>query len=108
MVRQSGQILTLEIDCRDGARQVYVIGDFDGGGRVAVPMRQTESARWSAEVALPPGTYRYRYYVDDGERTTYYGPAGSDVSEQDAWDWTVEVPDAAAASQSGDRGVACR
>lgn len=48
-----------------GARQVAVVGDFNGWSPSATPLsRQSSSRRWSAVVALHDGDHRYAFVVD--------------------------------------------
>jgi hypothetical protein len=49
-----------------GAREVAVVGDFNGWVTTATPMqRDRSSRRWSAVVALRDGDQRYAFVVDD-------------------------------------------
>jgi hypothetical protein len=37
-----------------------------------------QPGRWGLTLHLLPGTYRYRYYADDGRITTYVSPRDAD------------------------------
>lgn len=48
------------------ARVLSVVGDFNAWDVDATPMtRSTETGRWVARVALPPGRYLYAFVVDN-------------------------------------------
>ena len=52
-----------------GARQVAVVGDFNGWRAEATPLhRDGTSHRWSAVVALRDGAHRYAFVVDGVRR----------------------------------------
>jgi hypothetical protein len=46
------------------AREVHVVGSFNGWNPRATPMNRDALGDWSAEVELPTGEHRYRFYVD--------------------------------------------
>ena len=46
------------------AREVYLVGSFNGWNSRATPMRRDALGDWSVELPLPPGEYRYRLMVD--------------------------------------------
>lgn len=48
-----------------GARQVAVVGDFNGWAPTATPLRrEAPSHRWSAVIAMRDGDHRYAFVVD--------------------------------------------
>ena len=46
------------------AREVHVVGSFNGWNPAATPMRRDALGDWSIEIELPPGEHRYRFLVD--------------------------------------------
>ena len=51
-----------------GAREVAIVGDFNGWDTSATPMKaRTTDGTWSAEVPLRPGVHTYAFVVD-GQR----------------------------------------
>lgn len=49
---------------RPGAKQVYLLGDFNGWAPRDLPMRRDERGYWTAALRLPTGDYRFRYWAD--------------------------------------------
>ena len=47
------------------AETVFVAGSFNGWNSGANPMKRDKEGVWSAIVDLFPGTYEYRFVVDD-------------------------------------------
>lgn len=47
-----------------GARAVLLAADFTHWQEQALPMKLTGNGVWGVSVALPPGTYQYRFIVD--------------------------------------------
>ena len=47
-----------------GARAVLLAADFTRWQEQALPMKPMADAVWGVSVALPPGTYQYRFVVD--------------------------------------------
>lgn len=47
-----------------GARAVWLAADFTHWQEQALPMKLTGNGVWGVSVALPPGTYQYRFIVD--------------------------------------------
>jgi hypothetical protein len=107
-VQRASQI---DFSLRHRADRVYVALRADGAvGGTVIPMScDGETDEWRATVALWPGTYRFRYYVDDGRCITYFSPAdaGGDqrVDFMDAI-LTVGGTDARAAVGGGSIGIA--
>ena len=48
-----------------GASKVFIAGSFNGWQPNATPLTQVGGSRWSADLVLAPGTYEYRFVVDD-------------------------------------------
>jgi 1,4-alpha-glucan branching enzyme len=50
---------------RPGASSVALAGTFNNWSASAAPLRLSTNGVWSVELPLPPGTYEYRFVVDD-------------------------------------------
>ena len=70
---------------RPEAHQVHVVGDFNGWSKEELPMQREAKGFWKANVRLPAGTFRFRYFADGQWYTDYaafglepgpYGPVG--------------------------------
>jgi 1,4-alpha-glucan branching enzyme len=46
------------------AREVFVVGTFNGWQSHTTPMVKTGGDKWSTELRLEPGRYEYRFIVD--------------------------------------------
>lgn len=46
------------------ARDVHLVGSFNGWDRRATPMHRDALGDWSVEMELPTGEHRYRFFVD--------------------------------------------
>ncbi len=46
------------------AKRVWLTGDFNGWSLEATPMQMQGDGRWATTVALPPGSYEYKFVVD--------------------------------------------
>src|SRR5262249_31059327 len=57
------------------AKQVSLVGDFDGWNPAAHPMRRNASGdQWIVDVHLPPGRHVFAYSVDGGLRADPAAP----------------------------------
>lgn len=69
---------------RPEAKDVHVVGDFTGWRCGEIRMAQTREGYWKAQVRLPAGVFRFRYFADGQWFTDYaafgveYGPFGVD------------------------------
>lgn len=55
----------VRIDYTDGAaREVFAVGSFNGWNPRATPFQRLDDGRWTVELRLAPGEYRYRLLVD--------------------------------------------
>ncbi len=61
------KLVTIEYDAPD-AKEVYLVGPFNGWNMSANPIKKNRAGTWSTVVNLVPGNYEYRYLVD-GELT---------------------------------------
>ena len=46
------------------AREVFLVGEFNGWDAKATPMHRSADGKWQVELRLPPGFYRYKFVVD--------------------------------------------
>lgn len=46
------------------AREVHVVGSFNGWDPRATALLRDSLGDWAVEIDLPPGEYRYRFFVD--------------------------------------------
>jgi 1,4-alpha-glucan branching enzyme len=60
-LKASGEQFTIKAP---GARSVLLAADFTKWQEHAVPLKPLSDGIWSGSVALPPGTYHYRFLVD--------------------------------------------
>ena len=66
---------TFRVQC-SGARHVYLVGNFSQTGRpIVVPLEQAGGCEWSKSIRVRPGSYRFRFYVDDGRLLTWLCPS---------------------------------
>jgi 1,4-alpha-glucan branching enzyme len=50
---------------RPGASSVEVVGDFTGWQRGRLRLHREDGGKWTGTLQLQPGTYRFRYLVDE-------------------------------------------
>ena len=74
MVTVNGKIVEFRF-FRPSARQVHLVGDFNGWRRDGLPMQRTPEGYWSADVRLPSGCFRF-HYLADGQWFTDYAAFG--------------------------------
>jgi len=48
-----------------GARQVFLVGDFNQWSETKHPMKRSDDGVWKKIVMLQPGRYEYKFKVDD-------------------------------------------
>ncbi|MDB4914814.1 MAG: glycoside hydrolase family 13 domain protein [Gemmatimonadetes bacterium] len=61
------------------ARQVSIVGDFNGWRQEATPMRRdARTGQWAVTVALHDGEHRYAVVVDNTRRAADSAPRGMD------------------------------
>ena len=61
--KHQGKTVCFSIAC-NGARAVSLAGTFNNWNAQATPLHPADTARWMAELLLPPGTYEYQFLVD--------------------------------------------
>ena len=60
-----GGVVRFDLRLPGGARDVALVGDFNGWDDDATPMlRRSADGAWSAQVTLPPGRHIYAFVVD--------------------------------------------
>jgi 1,4-alpha-glucan branching enzyme len=59
--------VTFEMPADAASKSLAVVGDFNNWDPAANPMKRLKSGGWSTTVRLAPGSYRFRYYADNGE-----------------------------------------
>jgi 1,4-alpha-glucan branching enzyme len=60
---------------RPQAREVHLVGDFNGWSKGLLPMVKTLGGFWRARLRLPGGSFRFRYCAD-GEWFTDFAAFG--------------------------------
>jgi 1,4-alpha-glucan branching enzyme len=89
---------------RRPAVQAYLMLTSDVGQRLAFEPMVWKDGAWRLTLALPPGAYRYRYYVSNGTSTAYFSPADTDPvgrkSRMDGIDGVFDVAPAPAQTRS--------
>lgn len=75
MVTQDRSGLVFQAKC-PGAREVYLVGDFNNWSLTHTPMEQVEGDLWQTRERLPSGRYRFRYYAIEDYRYTPDAPWG--------------------------------
>ena len=73
------------------ARQVFLVGDFNGWRPAELAMMREPGGYWRATIRLPAGDYRFRYCADD-EPYLDYAAFGLDI-EAHGYSSVVRVPE---------------
>ena len=47
-----------------GAREVFLLGDFNNWDPKAHPMKKDVNGKWNRTVTMPPGKYEYKFLAD--------------------------------------------
>jgi 1,4-alpha-glucan branching enzyme len=56
---------TVSFQCvSPGAQNVFLVGRFNSWDIAATPMQEDQPGEWRVELALPPGQYEYKFFVD--------------------------------------------
>jgi len=55
--------LTFSLDA-PGAKEVLLVGDFNGWNTKKHPMKKSKRGIWNKIVMLSPGTHEYKFFVD--------------------------------------------
>ena len=63
---QSGRFdVTFDLPAELDIEQAAVVGEFNDWSESANPMSTDSDGRWSATIALDPGSYRFRYHLGE-------------------------------------------
>lgn len=89
VIRSAGKCIFRVI--RPHARRVYLVGDFNCWSRTAIAMEPIARGVWQTTLMLPPGTYRFRYFTDEGWLIDY-AAFGLLPNGFGGWDSVVWVP----------------
>ncbi len=73
MVHCNGERVTFRIHTPDAVR-VFLVGDFDDEAAQVFGMEAVEPGVWQTQMDLPPGEYRFCYYLYDGRTIRYQPP----------------------------------
>jgi 1,4-alpha-glucan branching enzyme len=57
--------VTFDLPAELDIEQAAVVGEFNDWSETANPMSTDADGRWSATIALGPGSYRFRYHLGD-------------------------------------------
>jgi 1,4-alpha-glucan branching enzyme len=77
---------------RPGAQRAYLVGDFNGWSTTAIQMTTDTRGLFHTTIDLEPGTYHFRYFVDDMWLVDY-AAFGLDRNTLGQWDSVVYVPE---------------
>src|SRR3954464_9222970 len=91
----AGGYVNAHFAMRCDARGVYLrLANPSGGARVFPMTMVGRPCHWDLTLSVEPGTYRYRYYADRGDVTTYVRPDESDddAVRMDGLDAVLSVP----------------
>ena len=62
---ERGDAIRFDLTLPNTAREVALVGDFNGWDEHATPMvRRPTDGAWSAQVPLPPGRHVYAFVID--------------------------------------------
>ena len=73
VVELNGKQVIFRIHCPDAVK-VFLVGDFQRGLAEVFGMEQVEPNVWETAMDLPPGEYRFCYYLYDGRTVRYQPP----------------------------------
>ena len=77
---------------RCSASQVYLLFGPEPGRPRMLPLHQVQHDEWQMRLCLPPGVYRYRFYVDDGTRLVYFATSDLTGNASHTLDGRLLVP----------------
>ncbi len=82
------------------AREVVLVGDFEAGGQLQVPMARSPSGEWVSRLHLREGVYHFKYWVD-GDWCLDEDPCPTPAASFLTSSLVVHDPDAASAAWLG-------
>lgn len=94
MVELNGKRVTFRVRCARAVK-VFLVGDFAQGLAEVFGMDRVGPDLWQMAMDLPPGEYRFCYYLYDGRTIRYQAPDASDHAEVDGLKAVVRVGAAA-------------
>ena len=75
---------------RPDAREVHVVGDFEGWQEGRMPMQRGDDGHWELDVEVTPGVFKFQYHADN-QRFADYAAFGLEPGEI-GMDSVVRVP----------------
>lgn len=75
MIETCGDRVTFHLQGAQ-AMKVYLVGHRPKEAARVVGMRQESPGCWRTDLELPPGEFRYCYYLYDGRTIQYHAPEG--------------------------------
>jgi hypothetical protein len=91
MVSRRGQRVTFRTICC-GAREVFLVGDFNGWSTQATPMQRIGRDLWQRVLSLAPGEYRFRYFTGDNRWITDYNASGIAFNDLGECEGLLRIP----------------
>jgi hypothetical protein len=92
LIQRPGTPVLFRLRC-PGSRAYLSLAQRGGGRREMIQLRPIEPDEWEVRLRLPPASYRYHYYVDDGETVSFYPADCGEDAAMDGWGCALEVPD---------------
>ena len=63
---ETKQLKSTDITCMaPEAKAVFIAGTFNDWNLKDIPMKRLKSGKWKASIELAPGSYEYKFIVDD-------------------------------------------
>lgn len=75
---------------RPAAQRVFLVGDFNGWNRAALPMQATGDGWWACRLCLPEGSHQFQYLAD-GKSYLDYAAFGLERGPLGTWNSVVVV-----------------
>ncbi|MEX2214268.1 MAG: isoamylase early set domain-containing protein [Phycisphaeraceae bacterium] len=91
MIQVQGDIVQFRFRC-PVVQSVYLAGDFNDWSVSATPMARIALDLWYAEMKLPPGDYRFRYFTSHRGWMTDWAAFGVERNPFGDWNSIIHVP----------------